>query len=84
MPMKAKCPHCTGGCERCDLGFVDVTFPSGPEVKRYTLVCSCGCAAGGGFRGGRYGSTDASEILKDKGRAICPACGHGFNLRVEI
>ena len=81
--MKAKCPYCEVGCARCNLGFINVTFPSGPGVRRYSLICSCGCIAGGGFCGGGYGSADPAEILK-RTKAVCPLCGKDDNIRVEI
>lgn len=67
--MKAKNPY--------GEGTIDVSFPSGPDVKQWAKVCNdCGCCAGGCFSEPGLGEASISP------RSVCPGCG-GNNLRLE-
>ena len=56
--MKAKCPHCKDGCEKCDKGFVEVDFAEGIT---YDLVCKkCGQVVGFHIDEGNDPPTDAT------------------------
>lgn len=45
--MKAKCPHCQSGCDRCDGGFFDVEFADGSVYTRACTNEACGFENGG-------------------------------------
>lgn len=46
--MKAKCPHCTSGCDRCDhTGFITVKFAQGDLYTRACTTFECGFENGG-------------------------------------
>lgn len=50
--MKAKCPHCQDGCDRCEEGFMEVGFASG---ALYTSHCNaCGEDNGGRIANSRF------------------------------
>lgn len=67
--MKAKCPHCNSGCDKCQDGYTEVSFPSGPGVKFWRKVCKdCGGIAGGCFSGPGLPDPKVSAY------AICPDC----------
>ena len=51
--MKAKCPYCAEGCDRCQGGFTEVTFADGDVFTRHCNGC-------GKDNGGRI----AAEFLK--------------------
>jgi hypothetical protein len=75
--VKAKCPYCSAGCDRCSGGTIEVSFPTGPEYQRWAKICQgCGAVAGGCFSG-----LDLPEPFVDK-YTVCPACG-GKNIRLE-
>lgn len=45
--LKAKCPHCRDGCEKCDGGFWDVTMPEDDWYTTHCLNPLCGFDNGG-------------------------------------
>ena len=46
--MKAKCPHCQTGCDKCTGGFIEVQFPDNERL--YARKCwVCGFENGGRF-----------------------------------
>jgi len=45
--MKAKCPYCENGCEKCDDGFTEARFASGNLFTRACKNKECGCENGG-------------------------------------
>lgn len=48
--LKAKCPSCKEGCDKCLDGYIEVTFGKEDEIM-YSLICNkCGGCAGGVFR----------------------------------
>lgn len=38
-PLRAKCPHCVAGCDRCDDGYVRASVAPGPWKYRVCLGC---------------------------------------------
>lgn len=75
--LKAKCPHCNDGCDKCSNGYTEVTFGTEDSIM-YSLICNdCGTCAGGGFLDGK-----SEKALEHLGKyAVCPFCV-GSNLRV--
>jgi hypothetical protein len=68
--LKAKCPHCHDGCEKCFEGYAEVTFGTEDSVL-YSLICNdCGASVGGGFLDSK---TIKIISIINKG-AICPFC----------
>lgn len=67
--MKAKCPYCENGCDKCKDGYIDVYFPSGFDNIEYEINCKdCGTNSGGGFSGGDLPDPKISKYQ------ICPKC----------
>jgi hypothetical protein len=70
--LKAKCPHCDIGCEKCSEGYTEVTFGTKDSVM-YSLICrDCGSNVGGGLLDSE--TRRIVEILDLGKRAICPFC----------
>lgn len=47
MKLKAKCPHCQSGCDKCTDGFTTVEFPEGDWYTRHCTNPLCGFDNGG-------------------------------------
>ena len=45
--MRAKCPHCQDGCDKCDGGFTEVLFARGRLYTRHCTDAECGFDNGG-------------------------------------
>lgn len=73
--MKARCPHCKDGCDKCDRGWIEVSFASTGHY--HALICNV-CEVG---VGGRLHSP-TRPLRTDLGGAVCPHCG-GHNLRLS-
>lgn len=68
--LKAKCPNCKEGCDKCLDGYIEVAFGKEDEIM-YSLICNkCGGCAGGGFS-----TPDKINLNKVSKYAICPICG---------
>lgn len=68
--MKAKCPHCEGGCGKCSDGFIDISLPE----EFVSMVCpACGAEVGGQATGEGFPALPT----KPSRYAICPYCNVG-------
>ena len=68
--MMAKCPHCDDGCDKCEGGFVDVTFASKDVGHYHSIICNqCDRSVGGVL----HCENDSSPTVSQY--AICPWCG---------
>lgn len=77
--LKAKCPDCNEGCDKCFNGYTEVTFGAEDSIM-YSLICNdCETCAGGGFI-----DSKSAKMLECLGKhAMCPGCG-GKNLKKVI
>lgn len=68
--MKAKCPYCEAGCDKCQEGYIDVRFATIDEGHYHFMVCNnCGCETGGHLH--RPGE---DMPMKPSKYTICPNC----------
>ena len=68
--MKAKCPHCDSGCERCsETGFIEVHFAEEDIGHYHAILCNlCGRNVGGALH------RNGTEPPKVDPYSICPWC----------
>ena len=66
--MKAKCPYCTEGCDRCQGGYVDVVLASGQVWTQH-------CDACGEDNGGRIACEEMLPPDQWKPPKPCVFCG---------
>lgn len=67
--MRAKCPYCDDGCNRCEDGFFESTFSDGPIFVLECLSEDCGFANGAQILG-----PDLPPLRR--GEIRCAMCDH--------
>jgi len=67
--MKAKCPYCDKGCDKCNEGYIEVKFST--EGHYHYMICN----ACGENNGGHLHTKDRPLPEKPSKYSVCPHCG---------